>query len=170
MPYVNEKGIVYRYGEFFPVEFSPFTYNESIIQEFFPISKEELLNTDYRWREISERNYKITMKNIEIPRGINNVTDSIMDEIIECRHFSDNCTSAFKITKEELQFYKQMNLGLPLYCPNCRHEKRLKRSNGKKLWHRSCMKEGCTNTFETSYSPDRPEIVYCEKCYQQEVY
>jgi len=26
------------------------------------------------------------------------------------------------------------------------------------------------NEFETAYAPDRPEIVYCEKCYQQEVY
>lgn len=24
--------------------------------------------------------------------------------------------------------------------------------------------------FETPYSPDRPETVYCKKCYQQEVY
>lgn len=32
------------------------------------------------------------------------------------------------------------------------------------------MKKGCQNEFETSYSPDRPEIIYCEKCYQQEIY
>jgi hypothetical protein len=32
------------------------------------------------------------------------------------------------------------------------------------------MKEGCNNTFETSYAPERPEIVYCERCYQGEVY
>jgi hypothetical protein len=28
----------------------------------------------------------------------------------------------------------------------------------------------CNVEFETSYAPDRSEIVYCEKCYQQEVY
>jgi hypothetical protein len=28
----------------------------------------------------------------------------------------------------------------------------------------------CENKFETSYSPDKPEIVYCETCYQKEVY
>ncbi len=27
----------------------------------------------------------------------------------------------------------------------------------------------CPNEFETSYAPDRPEIVYCESCYQSEV-
>ena len=30
-------------------------------------------------------------------------------------------------------------------------------------------KEHCPNEFETAYSPDREEIVYCEKCYQGEV-
>ena len=30
--------------------------------------------------------------------------------------------------------------------------------------------EKCSAQFETSYSPDRPEIVYCENCYKQEVY
>jgi hypothetical protein len=47
-----------------------------------------------------------------------------------------------------------------------------------KLWHRFCMcekgnhehKGSCKNEFETSYSPERQEIVYCEKCYQKEVY
>lgn len=27
----------------------------------------------------------------------------------------------------------------------------------------------CPNEFQTSYAPDRPEIVYCEACYQAEV-
>lgn len=27
----------------------------------------------------------------------------------------------------------------------------------------------CPNEFETTYSPDRPEIVYCEECYNAEV-
>ena len=29
--------------------------------------------------------------------------------------------------------------------------------------------EHCNNTFETSYSPDRKEIVYCESCYSSEI-
>lgn len=29
--------------------------------------------------------------------------------------------------------------------------------------------ESCPNEFETSYAPDRPEIVYCEACYNAEV-
>jgi len=28
----------------------------------------------------------------------------------------------------------------------------------------------CENEFETTYDTERKEIIYCEKCYQQEVY
>ncbi|MEI6281073.1 MAG: hypothetical protein WCP17_03715, partial [bacterium] len=52
----------------------------------------------------------------------------------------------------------------------CRHQERISKRNPHKLWHRKCMKDGCQNEFETSYSPERPEIVYCENCYNQEVY
>ena len=27
----------------------------------------------------------------------------------------------------------------------------------------------CPNEFETTFAPDRPEIVYCESCYNSEV-
>jgi hypothetical protein len=71
---------------------------------------------------------------------------------------------------DELSFYKTVNLSLPTKCPNCRYFDHLFFKNPLKLWHRKCMKPDCPNEFETSYSPDRPEIVYCEKCYNQEVY
>jgi hypothetical protein len=28
----------------------------------------------------------------------------------------------------------------------------------------------CNEIVKTGYAPDSPDIVYCEKCYQQEVY
>jgi CxxC-x17-CxxC domain-containing protein len=36
-----------------------------------------------------------------------------------------------------------------------------------KLWSRSCAK--CGKNIQTSYVPDRSEIVYCEECYNAEV-
>ncbi|MBI2627412.1 hypothetical protein HYW72_00590 [Candidatus Nomurabacteria bacterium] len=173
MPYVDSKGRTYRYGEFFPPELSPFCYNETIAQEYFPLTKAETLKQGYKWKEREERNYKIDVKNEDIPNDIKEVKDEIINQVIECEHqgkCNEQCTEAFKIIEAELQFYRRMNLPLPHLCPNCRHYQRLKQRNPLKLWHRKCMKEGCPNEFETSYAPDRPEIVYCEKCYQQEVY
>jgi hypothetical protein len=40
-PYIDKKGRVYRYGEFFPMEISPFAYNETIAQEHFSLTKEQ---------------------------------------------------------------------------------------------------------------------------------
>ncbi len=172
MPYIDSKGRVYKYGEFFPSELSPFAYNETIAQEYFPLTKEQALEQGYRWKDKEERNYTIDIKNQDIPDDIKDVNTDILGKVIECAHKDCNhqCTEAFKIIPEELQFYQRMNLPLPRLCPNCRHYERLNQRNPMKLWHRSCMKEGCTNTFQTSYSPDRPEIVYCEECYQKEVY
>ena len=46
MPYVDAKGRKYTYGEFFPPELSPFAYNETIAQEYFPLTKEEAREKD----------------------------------------------------------------------------------------------------------------------------
>jgi hypothetical protein len=173
MPYIDSKGRIYKYGEFFPSELSPFCYNETIAQEYFPLTKEEALKQGYKWKDKEERNYQIDIKNEDIPDNIKEVDESIIGKVIECEHkgeCNEQCTEAFKIIADELQFYQRMNLPLPHLCPNCRHYQRLKQRNPLKLWHRKCMKEGCENEFETSYAPDRPEIIYCERCYQQEVY
>jgi len=199
MPYVDQKGRVYKYGEFFPTELSPFAYNETIAQEYFPLTKEEAERQGYTWKEREKRDYKITKKPEDLPDNIKDVPDGITKEIIGCAHgvtCNEQCTEAFKIIESELAFYRRMNLPLPRLCPNCRHYQRLKQRNPLKLWHRKCQCAGgrsdpstgsgqatqyqntiehfhesshCPNEFETSYSPERPEIVYCEKCYQSEV-
>ena len=80
------------------------------------------------------------------------------------------CIKAFRLTPLELTFYKKTGMPVPQFCLPCRRTERFKFRNPRKLWHRQCMKEDCTNEFETSYAPDRPEIVYCEGCYQKEIY
>ncbi|MFA6585932.1 MAG: hypothetical protein WCS86_02100 [Candidatus Paceibacterota bacterium] len=162
-----------EYGEFFPSKISPFYYNEAIVQDYFPKSKKDAIEQDFSWRDGEEKNYTITVLNNDIPDKIKDVPDSFVKEIIECEHkgkCNDQCATAFKLTVSELQFYKKMNIPLPRLCPFCRHYNRLKLKNPMKLWHRKCMKENCTNEFETPYAPDRKEIIYCEQCYNREVY
>ncbi len=173
MPYVDKKGRTYVYGDFFPTEISQFDYNETSAQEFFPLTKEEAENLGFSWKEPKERNYKISIESKNIPDNIKDVPDSITAEVFGCEHegkCKEQCTTAFRITEAEFQFYKAHKLPLPHLCPNCRHYQRVLNRNPNKFWHRKCMKAGCSNEFETSYSPDLPEIVYCEKCYNQEVY
>lgn len=172
MPYVDKKGNIYKYGEFFPSEFSPFTYNESIAQEYFSKDKKEILKEGFNYRGSVRRGYKTTINSSDLPDHIKDVKDDILSEIIACPNNGDKltqCTQAYRINSEELLFLRNHNISLPRFCSNCRHYQRLSQRNPLKLWTRACMKEGCNNKFETPYSPDRPEIIYCQKCYQEEV-
>ena len=163
------------YGEFFPPALSPFGYNETLAHEYFPMEKEEAEEKGFNWQKETSGTYgKETIAEKDMPQNITAVTDDILNEVLVCK----DCKKNFRITKSELDFYKRMNLPLPHKDFECRHQDRMSKRNPRKLWHRSCMCElkthqhgtqKCANEFETSYSPDRKEIVYCETCYQQEV-
>jgi hypothetical protein len=166
MPYVDKKGNIYKYGEFFPTEICPFGYNEAVINDHFPLIKEEIIERGYPYKEKEDYKYTITLKSKDIPDNIKDTDDSILNEVIECAVSG----RAFKITPFELQFYKRMNIPIPRLHPDERYKERMKLRNPMVLYHRSCMKESCTNKFETTYAPERPEIVYCDMCYKNEVY
>ncbi len=180
MPHIDKKGRVYKYGEYFPTDISLFAYNETIAQDYFPLTKEQILEQGYQWKDVEEKVYKVDIQSQNLPDHIKDVSDDIVGKVIECAHkgaCNEQCATAFKIIPEELQFYKKMNLPLPRLCPSCRHYQRFRQRNPLKLWHRKCMcdkknhgHEGkCPNEFETPYAPERPEIIYCERCYQAEV-
>jgi hypothetical protein len=113
---------------------------------------------------------------------------------------NDGCTSAFRLIPPELALYRQLGVPLPRLCPSCRHARRIRTRNPFTLWKRKCQCVGaklqasnsksqtnsnsqyqntathfhgdapCPNEFETSYAPERPETVYCEQCYNAEVF
>lgn len=165
MPYIDEKGRVYSYGDFFPFSFSPLAYNESLAQDYVPIDKAEAQEKDFLWREPNAKEFETTIQGSDLPDLLENVTDDVTKEVIAC----ESCKRAYRIIPAELQFYRRVGLPLPHKCHNCRFLERFVFINPPKLWHRSCTKEGCSNEFETTYAPDRPEIVYCESCYQNEI-
>jgi CxxC-x17-CxxC domain-containing protein len=72
------------------------------------------------------------------------------------------------IVKQELDFYRKYNLPIPKRHPDQRHEDRVRLKNPRKLFERKCDK--CGKDIKTTYSPSRPEIVYCEECYNKEIY
>lgn len=192
MPYTDQKGRVYKYGEYFPLELSPFAYNESVVQEYFPLTKEQIEARGYAWKEPEEKNYQVTLASEQVPDTLQQAGTDITQQVIGCAHggkCTHQCTVAFRIIPQELEFYQRMNIPLPRACPNCRHHDRLALRNPFTLWQRKCQCAGvqsenfdyrntaahshgedhCPNEFETSYSPERPEIIYCEACYQNEV-
>src|SRR3989338_3661709 len=192
VPFVDNKGRPCKYGEFFPVELSPHKYNETLAQEYLPLNEKKAAELGYSWDNIEEKSYVPTKSWKDLPDTIEKVDDGILSEIILCQAWdldkksaqNHKCTKAFRIIPDELIMYKKWNIPLPQKCPSTRNFELSQLRNPVNFWPRSCMcgsvgspqatanhgHEGkCLNEFETSYSPDRKEIVYCETCYQQEV-
>jgi len=172
MPFHSKSGASYVYGEFFPIELSPFAYNETVAAELKLLTKEEIIKRGYEYQEPVEKKYNVTMVTTSIPQKVDEVTDEIISEVIQCAHLDNcahGCSTAFRLTASEVVFYKRMHIPLPHLCHNCRHYERIAYRNPLSLWHRTCMNQECSNEFDTSYAPDRLEIVYCESCYQKEM-
>jgi len=169
IPYTDNRGLEYRFGENFPANFSDFGYNETIANYYHPLTKEEATDRGYRWAERKKRNYEVTLKAAELPETILEVSNSILEEVIECAEKDNpNSVGAFRVTENELAFYRRMNLPLPRVCFDIRHIQRMDKRPLLKIIKRNCSK--CEVEVETVYNEDYAPIVYCEKCYQQEVY
>jgi hypothetical protein len=155
-----------EWGEYLPVSISPFAYNETIAQEYFPLTREEVLKKGWRWREETDEVTKVSkvISAENLPVRIEEIPDDILNWPIEC----EVTKRPFQIIKQELDFYRRMKLPIPHVHSDERHRQRMARRNPFKLWKRSCMK--CGKPMETTYPPERPEIVECEECYLKEVY
>lgn len=171
MPYEDKAGISYSYGEFFPSEISPFAYNETTAQEFFPLTAESVEDKGFMWAEREARDYKPTIFAGDIPDTIEGVGDEVIKEIIECANKGDakkNCATAFRIIPDELGFYRRFNIPLPAKCPNCRHAERMELRNAPKFRKGMCDFEGCGVEFLTAYPEGTPNL-YCKEHYLQNV-
>jgi hypothetical protein len=152
------------YGLMIPEDLAPFAYNECIAQDNFPLTKEVAVSLGYRWEDgIQITKGKETLKPEEVPDNIKDVPDTIKNEILKCV----SCERNYKIIEQELVFYCKMNLPIPRKCFYCRHRGRIALRGPYKFWDRTCAH--CSKSIKTNYSPERPEIVYCEDCYRSEV-
>lgn len=155
-----------EWGEFFSSEISPHGYNKSSAQMYFPLKREEALAKKLPWDDYEATQPNVTKKIAasEIPDLIKDISDDTLTSAIEC----EVTNKLFKITPQELKFYRQQNIPLPRRHPDQRHLDRFLQRNPRKFWARTCGK--CKKNIQTTYAPERPEIVYCEECYIKELY
>ncbi len=150
-----------EWGEFFPSKLSPFGYNETMAEYFFPLDKEKALKDGFKWSDYETPPLKVEkiIPADQLPDNIKNIPDDILNWAIEC----EVTKKPFRIITQELKFYRSHNLPIPHRCPEQRNLDRLNQRNPYKLWNRKCFK--CEADIQTTYSPDRQEKVYCEPCY-----
>ena len=163
MPYKDKKGNIYKYGEFFPAEISPFAYNETIASNFFPMTKDEIAENGYKYKEPESRKYETTIKAEDLPDHIKDAPDSILNEVIKCA----KCERGYRIIPMELKFLRERNFPLPRECPFCRIESKFSQwVKNLRLMPRVCDK--CGANFETEFTKEEAPIIYCKKCWQEE--
>jgi len=144
-----------EWGEFFPMNHSLWAYNETVAHDVFPMTKEQALGQGLKWHD--KEIYTVT-KN-EIQDSIFDVKDEILNQTIIC----EKSGRKYKIIPQELKLYRQLEIPIPHYAPETRNKLRFAIRTPRHIWERECAK--CISPIQTSYAPNRPEIIYCEKCY-----
>lgn len=153
------------WGEHLPIRLSPFGYNESAASDYYPLTEDVVRSKGWNWKNaLPYTKGQQTIEWSQVADDITGIPDSITKEVLSCQ----KCERNFKITQQELDFYKRMPCPLPRRCFNCRYMERYNRKTPTELWWRKCDK--CKKDIHTAYSQERPEIIYCEKCYLAEVY
>ena len=160
--YKDSKARTYSYGDFFPIELSPFGYNETVAYNFSQrLSEKDAKSLGYNW-EVFESG-KHGESSYAIPDSIGDVRDDIVDAVIACIA----CEKNYRLIEPELNLYRRLGVPVPRKCHECRFRERIGQLTPRKLFERSCAK--CQANILTGFSPERPEIVYCEACYNSEV-
>jgi hypothetical protein len=153
-----------EWGQFFPISMSPFGYNETYANDMAPQTKEEACSHGWKWVEEPNSTEHYLGPKTEVPADIDDVQKTISEQIFIC----EETKKPFKILPKEYEYYRDHGIALSRFCPSERHRRRIESRNPFRLWPRECAK--CHKPIAASYSPDRPEIIYCEACYLSTVH
>jgi hypothetical protein len=136
-----------EWGDYLAAAVSPFGYNETIAQEYFPLARAEAERLGYPWYEASLR-----------------PVAAVNQAAQQC----SSCRKPFRLVPQELEFYKKANIIAPQQCPDCRRTRRLQERGPYHLWTRQCGQ--CHKETTTNYDPTRVPVVYCQSCYSAATY
>jgi len=128
-----------EWGEMFPIDISPFAYNETLANDYFPLSESEAQAKGWGWREESPG-----------PRDGSDLT--------KCSETG----KLFKIAQQEREFLERFGIAMPNKSPEARFQSRLRIMNPYQLWERTTS-DG-VNVL-SPYAPDRPEQILSEEAY-----
>jgi hypothetical protein len=164
---IDHMQITGEWWEFFDPSLSPFGYNETVAQEYFPLLQTE---AEKRWYKRQVNNYDPVIPEWakvvdwktwwEAPKEDQQILRSIFVCEVSWR--------PYRIIQQELEFYRKHDLPLPRKHPDVRHEDRLKLRPWRTLYLRKCDKIG--EEMVSVYPPDYQGKVYSEKAYQEEIY
>lgn len=148
-----------EFGEFFPLSFSPFPYNKTVAQTYFPLSQQETEAQGLTWyAQESEDNAK-AIDASALPDG-----HPVSDDSLIVR--SEQSGKAFRITEQEIKRYRALSTPLPRTTYDERMEERIRILGGIRLYNRTCAKTG--KPILTTYPPETPFPIWDREEYIQE--
>ncbi len=154
-----------EWGEYFPLSYSPFPYNETVAQDLYPLTKTQATALGAAWNDELDKvpNSVDGLPANSLPECITDVSDDILNKTIIC----EVSGRPFKIQQTELYIYRQLGIPLPHKHPEVRFKERNAQRVAPQLYSRTCAH--CNKDIVSSFAPNRPEIVYCTDCYNKNV-
>jgi hypothetical protein len=169
-----------EWGEFFPSSLSPFGYNETVAQEYFPLispqpspkgegtSEHETFRKVFfpsslsggegnkgwggAWFNYSdyEPPFPQVSKIIPAHKLPDNIED-IPDDILNWAIECEITKKPFRIIRQELEFYRKHSLPIPRRHPDQRHLDRMSKRNPRKLFTRLCDCPNCEENHKEKW-------------------
>lgn len=114
-----------EWGEFFSPQISPFGYNETMANLYFPLEKEKAIKLGYQWNDYEPPRPEAEkyIPASRLPENIEEIPDDILSWAIEC----EESGKYYKITKPELEFYRKHHLPIPRKHYDMRRKERFER-------------------------------------------
>jgi hypothetical protein len=113
-----------EWGEFFPAQFSHFSYNQTMNMLVYPLTKDDALKQGFYWSDYEPPFPKAdkTLPAERLPENIDDIPDDILNWVIIC----ETSKKPFRIIRQELEFYRKHNLPIPRKHPDERYKERTK--------------------------------------------
>jgi len=73
-----------EWGEFFPIEISPFAYNETVAHDDFLLTKEEILKKGWKWKDEEEPDFSNGVKKIPAQKLPDTIVE-VPDDVLNCK-------------------------------------------------------------------------------------
>jgi hypothetical protein len=100
------------------------------------------------------------MQALDLPDNISHVPDDICSVVILDR----NSQKPFRLTEREVDFYKRLNIALPVSTPHTRMLERFKLFNDFKVSKEYC--DFCKKETLSNYRKSDGYTLYCDSCYK----
>jgi len=155
-----------EWGQFFHPSLSLYGYNETVAYEQFPLDKQTAIQQWFSWQAEEATDYSglQTIDPTTLPQQIEHIDDSILQKILICYETH----KPYRITKQELDLYRRLNVCIPILHPDLRHSNRLAQRSGRQLHSRIC--DASWEAMLSVYEKNTAFPVYCEKEYKMNIF